>query len=598
MPTATRSHDPAARHRVVGAGVGVAAQVLASLLWVPQAALVAWAVQGLAAGRGMEAVMLPAAGVVLLGVLRAACEAWGARRVFHGARARLGTLRMRMAAVLAARSPLDKARPPSGLAASVVGEQAETVLPYLLRYPTARWRCVAVPLAILPAVAWYSWVSALILLVAAPAIPLFMAIVGWRAQAASRQQLGALGDMQAFLMDRLRGLATLRALGAVEATALRLRARAHDLHQRTLAVLRIAFVSSAVLELFAALGVAMVAVYIGFHLLGTLTFGAWGRQLTLGEGLFVLLLAPSFFEPLRELSAVWHDRAAGAAALQALDEMAQQGVPLPGALPAAPVVAPAPAGAGPAPAVVLRDVAYAHAGAELLFRGLNLQIAAGEHVALTGPSGAGKTVLLSLLAGLAPVAAGEIRIGGVVLTADTAAAVRRRIAWIGQRPHVFSGTVHHNLTLGRPEVEAAQLHAATRLAALDGVAQADLGAALGEGGQGLSGGEAARLALARAALQAGADLVLADEPTAHLDTETAAQVTDALLHLARGRTLIVATHDPQLIGRLQRAVHLGGAPCRAAAPSAVPPALRVAQAVTHPAAAGQRAPLAEPQVQP
>ncbi len=559
MHTAAPSSSTAPRH-AVGEGPGIAAQVLASLLWLPQAALVAWAVQGLVDGRGMAAVTAPAAAIVLLGVLRAACDAWGTRRVFRSVRARLAVLRARMATVLAARSPLDKDRPASGLAASVVGEQAEAVLPYLLRYPTARWRCVAVPLAILPAVAWCSWVSALILLVAAPLIPLFMAIVGWRAQAASQQQLGALGDMQAFLMDRLRGLATLRALGAVEATALRLRTRARALQVRTMAVLRIAFLSSAVLELFSALGVAMVAVYIGFHLLGTLTFGAWGRQLTLGEGLFVLLLAPSFFEPLRELSAVWHDRAAGEAALQALDRMAQQGMPLPGAQDVA--TAPQPAHAQ-ALAVVLQGVAYVHPGAEVLFQGVNMQIAAGEQVALAGPSGAGKTVLLSLIAGLAPVAAGEIRVGGVVLTAATAAAVRGRIAWIGQRPHIFSGAVHRNLTLGRPGVGAAQLQAATRLASLDGVAQADLGAALGEGGHGLSGGEAARLALARAALQTDADLVLADEPTAHLDTETAARVTDALLRLAQGRTLIVATHDPQLIARLQRTVQLGDAPCRA-----------------------------------
>ncbi len=547
--------------------MGVAAQVLASVLWIPQAAMLGWAVQGLADRRGMDAVLWPAMGIVLLGALRAALDAWGARRVFRAARNQLTALRARMATVLASRSPLDKGRPASGLAASVLGEQAEAVLPYLLRYPTARWRCMLVPLALLPAVGWCSWVAALVLLVAAPLIPLFMAIVGWRAQAASRAQLGALGGMQGFLLDRLRGLATLRALGAVEATALRLRQRAQDLRVRTLAVLRIAFLSSAVLELFSALGVAMVAVYIGFHLLGTLEFGAWGRQLTLGEGLFVLLLAPSFFEPLRELSAVWHDRAAGEAALQALDAMAEEGTSLPGALHAtADAALPAQsaqlaqlAQSAGALAVALRSLGYTHPDGEVLFDGLDLAVAPGERVALTGASGAGKTVLLSLIAGLAPATAGEVRIGGQLLAPATANNLRSRMAWIGQRPHIFTGSVHQNLTLGRTHGGAAQLQAATHLAALESVAQAGPGVALGEGGHGLSGGEAARLALARAALHPGAGLLLADEPTAHLDSDTALRVTEALLQLAEGRTLIVATHDPQLIARMQRSVRIGGA---------------------------------------
>src|SRR6478752_4170039 len=140
----------------------------------------------------------------------------------------------------------------------------------------------------------------------------------------------AMGSMNAFLLDRLRGLATLRALDAVDATAQRLGESAQSLRTRTMAVLRIAFLSSAVLELFSALGVAMVAAYVGFHLLGTLDFGTWGEQLNLGQGLFILLLAPAFFEPLRDLAAVWHDRAAGEAALNGLKQLGHHGLALPG----------------------------------------------------------------------------------------------------------------------------------------------------------------------------------------------------------------------------------------------------------------------------
>ncbi|WPG39951.1 thiol reductant ABC exporter subunit CydD [Variovorax sp. EBFNA2] len=541
--------------------IGSVVQGAAALAWLPQAALLAMAVQGLASGEGMVAVLWPAVGIFLLGLLRAGCEAWGVRRTFGRARAQLTTLRAQTASTLAAGSPLDRERAPSGLAASVLSEQAEALVPYLVRYQPARWRATVVPLFLLAAVAWFSWVAALVLLVAAPLIPIFMAIVGWRAKAASEAQMVEMGGMNAFLLDRLRGLATLRALDAVDATADRLGASAQSLRQRTMAVLRIAFLSSAVLELFSALGVALVAVYIGFHLLGSLGFGAWGQQLSLGEGLFVLLLAPAFFEPLRELSAVWHDRAAGEAALKALDDLQRGALPLPGAGVAVTRAATGAAGAGAAPAVTVHALHFSWPGeATALFDGYELRIGAGEHIALTGPSGSGKTALLSLLAGLMPATRGEIAIGGVPLTEHTAAALRQRTAWMGQKPHVFAGSVEANVALGRADIGAPEVAEAMRFAALDDVAQAHPGTALGEGGSGLSGGEAVRLALARIAVHPHADLILADEPTARLDTATAARVADALVTLARGRTLIVSTHDPVLAARMDRTVSLGPQP--------------------------------------
>lgn len=541
-------------------------QGAAALLWLPQAALLAWAVQRLGAGEGLAAALWPAAGILLLGLARAAAEAWGARRLYVQARAHLSLLRARVAAGLAARSPLDSARPASGLAASVIAEQAEAVVPYLVRYAPARWRAMVVPLAIVAVVAGLSWVAAAVLLVAAPLIPIFMAIVGWRARAASEAQMVEMGSMNGFLLDRLRGLATLRSLGAVDLTARRLGEAAQSLRTRTMAVLRIAFLSSAVLELFSALGVAMVAAYIGFHLLGTLGFGTWGRTLSLGEGLFVLLLAPAFFEPLRELSAVWHDRAAGEAALASLERLSDGGVVLPGAS-AADTQGPSPAAvaATGAPAVRVRGLRFSHAGEDAFFDNYDLRVGAGEHVALMGPSGSGKTALLSLIAGLVPAQHGEILIGGVPLSDDTVASLRARMAWMGQRPHVFAASVQANVALGRSGVQAAQVEAAMRFAALDGVAQARPGIALGEGGGGLSGGEAVRLALARVAVLPEADLLLVDEPTAHLDSETAERVVDALMQLARGRTLIAATHDPVLAARMGRVVRLDELPARKAA---------------------------------
>ena len=553
MPT-----TPLSLPRFILPRVASLAQGGAALLWLPQAALLAWAVQAMQGGAAWRAALAPAAGVLLLGILRAGCEAWGARRMYGAARAHLSTLRGQVAQALARRSPLDRQRAQSGQAASVIAEQAEAIVPYLVRYRPARWKVTTVPLVILAVVAPLSWIAALILLIAAPLIPVFMALVGMGAQAASRAQMVEMGSMNAFLLDRLRGLATLRALGAVDATAERLDGSSQSVRRRTMVVLRIAFLSSAVLELFSALGVAMVAAFIGFSLLGSINFGTWGRELTLGQGMFILLLAPAFFEPLRELAAVWHDKAAGEAGLAGLSDLAEGGVALPGAGVATAAVSAAAMAVAPPPAIDIHQLRFAHPGEAPVFDGCDLTVRAGEHVALLGASGAGKTTLLSLLAGLLPASGGEIRIGGVRLTDSTVNTLRQRMAWMGQRPHVFAASVSQNVTLGRSGAggSPAQVTQALHLADLAGVAQAQPAVMLSDGGQGLSGGEAVRLALARVALHPHADLLLVDEPTAHLDSETAARVTDALLALAQGKTMLVATHDPVLAGRLQRTVHV------------------------------------------
>ena len=576
----THKPPPAGQGKVAARNAALI-QAAAALIWAPQAALIAMAIGGLAHGAPASAMLAPAAGVLALGLLRAALDALGVRRAFQGARPILTARRREACAAMAARSPLDMNRAASGEAAAIIGEQAEAVQAWLARFQPARMKASIVPLVILACVAPLSWVAGLILLIAAPLIPLFMALIGWRAKAASEAQLVEMGAMNAFLLDRLRGLATIRTLGAVETTATRLRANAETVRRKTMAVLRIAFLSSAVLELFSALGVALVAVYIGFHLLGDLPFGAWGGKLTLAQGLFILLLAPAFFEPLRELSAVWHDKAAGDAAMTALDRLSAPGegpaaIPLPGAqaperqgeaatdparsgsTPPASSLSAAPPPTGPL-MVTAHGLRFRYPGAATpaLPDGFSVNIAAGERVALLGPSGGGKSTLLALLAGLAAPQHGVITIGGQRLDDASAARLRQRMAWIGQQPHVFTGGLEANVSLGRaaPDVRASAGRALRR-ANLADVAASRGGAIIGEGGVGLSGGEALRLALARAAFNQEAGLVLADEPTAHLDRATAGAVTESLLELAKGRTLIVATHDPELASRMDRTIHL------------------------------------------
>jgi len=530
-------------------------QVLASLLWLPQAALLAMGVGDIAAGRGLANIHWLAAGVVAIGIVRALLDAAGNRLAFRNARHVLSEKRRKAIAFLAARSPLDVERPASGLAASVLAEQAEAIVPYCSRFRPARLKATIVPIVIFLCVLPISWAAAFVLLISAPLIPLFMALIGWRAKAASEKQLVEIGGMNAFLLDRLRGLATIRSLDAVDLTAQRLRANAESLRVRTMAVLRIAFLSSAVLELFAALGVAMVAVYIGFHLLGQLNFGAWGQRLSLNEGLFILLLAPAFFEPLRELSSVWHDRAAGEAAVDGLDRLSKNGLTVLGAN--EDENRNHSCSSTSTPEVRVDGLSFRHAGSEVQTLGnFDFRVQPGEHVAVLGPSGSGKSTLLALIAGLAPHEGGRIAIGGTPLTTATAAGLRAHIAWIGQRPHIFAGSVSENIALGRPEIDRKNVDAALGIAGLQDVANAHGNAQIGEGGAGLSGGEILRLALARAAADPEKRLILADEPTAHLDAMTANGITESLLALSAGKTLIVVTHDPVLASRMDRIIIL------------------------------------------
>lgn len=554
----TASHQSTGR--VAALGLASAILCLSSLVWIGQAAMLAIGVGAISQGGGVTDVAIPAAVVAGLGVLRAALDAVGGRLAFRAARRELSMYRSAATAALARRSPLDSGRPASGLAASVLGEQAESVVPYLARFRPARLKASVVPLVMFVCILPISWVAALVLALCAPLIPIFMALIGWRAQAASEKQLAETGGINAFLLDRLRGLATIRALDAVDATALRLRADAESLRVRTMAVLKIAFLSSAALEFFAALGVAATAVYVGFSLLGSIDIGTWEGRLTLTQGLFILLLAPAFFEPLRELSAVWHDRANGEAALAALKDLASSQQTILGGSDAKPS-----ASVGRA-SVEIEGLVFRHGPErEAVVDHFDLSIAPGEHVALWGASGSGKTTILSLIAGLARHEAGVIRIGGMPLRDDTADELRCRMAWIGQSPHVFAGSVMRNVGLGRAGIDRETVAGVLGGVALAQVFTAERVAAVGEGGLGLSGGEALRLALARMMVDEQADIILADEPTAHLDAQTAAAVTDALLALAKGRILIVATHDPVLAGRLDRIVHLDAKARRAAA---------------------------------
>lgn len=551
IPPAQR-HDDSARQTALMAPAlkrqrrAAVLSVMAALIWPVQAAVVAWAVGGLLAGTSPSP-LLAALAFGGLGVLRASLVSLSESQAQAAAEAIIAQARTGIVA-REARRLRDSAFGGAGSLAALAGEKLDLLAPYVARYAPARARVMVLPLVILGLAFWHSWAVGIALLISGPLIPVFMALVGMAAKETSARQMAEIGTLNDFLVERLSALVDIRLLGAKGLVLQGFERQGRDLRHRTMAVLGVAFLSSTVLELFAAIGVAMVAVYVGFSLLGAVEFGAWGGRLTPEAGIFLLLLAPEFYQPLRDLSAAWHDKAAASAVI---DEIAayssEEETQLPGA------GGPAPRLTGPA-SVALQGC-LTPAGCALP----DITIVAGERVAIVGASGTGKTSALRLMAGLELPPQGKVVVAGQVLTAGNADGWRARLGWMPQAPHFLTGSLRQNLTLGRP----GDLTDALDLAAIGAVVQAlphGLATRLGETGGGLSGGEARRVTLARAVF-AKPDLLLADEPTADLDAETARSVTEGLLaQSARGVTLVVATHDRALAARMDRIIDLGGAP--------------------------------------
>jgi len=520
--------------------------VLAGVLWPAQAAVIAWAISGWAEGTGsLDDTILAAVVFAALGGLRATLDHRAGAFLFRAADSTIARERQ----VILGREARRPAGPGSAAIASLVVQKLPLLQPWITRYHVAMVRVSILPVLLLVLSFWLSWVVGLTLLVAGPLIPVFMALVGMAAEDASRRQMAEIGNMNDMLLDRLSAMTDIRLLGAANRAAVDFETRAEALRVRTMAVLRIAFLSSTVLELFSALGVALVAVFVGFTLLGEITFGSWGTPLTVGEGVFLLLIAPEFFQPLRDLAAAWHDRAAGFAVVEELDALdtAERSELVGNGERAAPL----------AGACRLRSTGAVASLPGRQVRLPDVSLGAGQTLALTGPSGAGKSTALAAIAGLAPLASGRIEVCSQPLGPDTADAWRARIALIPQRVHIPDIALRDWLA---PQGDDAELERALDMADAAGIVArlpGGLHTRLGETGGGISGGEARRLMVARAIL-AGGDLVLADEPTADLDAVTAGRVVAALLRLnAEGRAVIVATHDPRLAAAMDRQVGVG-----------------------------------------
>ncbi|MBD1545328.1 thiol reductant ABC exporter subunit CydD [Roseibium aggregatum] len=532
---------------------------ISDLLWIGQAALLSLVISEFVAGRpqaGLLTLVAPAAvGFIALAGVRQWLGLRAASAARSAARAVKTRVRTTLLNAIAHSSPA-ASLPSSGHVAAMLGEQVDALGPYLGNFYPQQFRLKIVPLGILAATLCVSWLAAVILMVAGPVIPLFMALIGIRAKAASQGQQEELTRMSGFLLDRVRGLETLRLFGALGRTEAEIGRVGEAFRTGTMRVLKIAFLSSTVLELFSALGIAFVAVYVGFSLLGSVTAGTWGAPLTFGGGFFVLLLAPEFFAPLRAYAAAYHDRAAGLAAKEKLQELysgivaqgLQSGPPEGSAKADEKPSAPAPRQTH-APEIKLDHVSVTFGGKSII-RDFSLEIPSGETAILTGPSGAGKTTLLDCLLGLHRPDSGRIFIDGKDLLTLDLGRWRQEICWIGQHPRLFHGSLRANLLRADPDASTEDMMLAVRLAGAAALVESlprGLETIIGEDGFGLSVGEKRRIALARAALRKTAGLILADEPTAGLDDQTAIDVIAGLKKMAAGRTLILATHDPKLM---------------------------------------------------
>ena len=464
---------------------------------------------------------------VVTALLRTGLALAGESRAFEagvGARRRLRT------AYLVSAFAAGPHRMKGSETAATAIDQVDALEGLFARWLPASTLAWAAPLLVLAAVLAIDPVAAGIMALGCLLVPVGMALAGLGAAAASQRQFDAMARLQTRFLDRVRGIATIVLAGQAEAEATRLQAAAEDLARRTMRVLRVAFLSSAILDAAAAGVLVVLALRAGL---------AWRADaLHPIATVFTLVLVSEAFAPLRAYAAAYQDRIKANTAATTLG---------------APATEPAPAITAPIRTVAASGVTIAFDSVNFTWDpargpaidGLSFRIPAGETAVLVGPSGSGKSTVIELLLGFIQPQAGRITLNGADLATLTPGALSSLVAWIGQRPVLFAGTIRDNIRFGRQDAADAAIEDAARAAGLDAVAATlphGLDTVIGEGGYGLSGGQAQRVAIARAFIR-NAPLLLLDEPTAHLDPATEADVLDSLRRLALGRTVLMAAHS-------------------------------------------------------
>ena len=423
---------------------------------------------------------------------------------------------------------------PAGSWASIMLEQVENLHNFYARFLPQQSLSAIVPVVILIAVFPLNWAAGLILMITAPLVPLFMIIVGIAAADNSQKNMDTLSRLSAQFLDRLRGLETLRLFNRTSEQTEHIENATEDFRETTMDVLKLAFLSSAVLEFFTSISIALMAVYFGFSYLGQIEFGTYNAPLTLFTGFFCLILAPEFYQPLRDLGAYYHDRAAGIGAADAIVDFLESDyltvhqnektISLESAV-----------------EISAENLVVLSTQGSALTKPLNFQIPANHNVALVGQSGAGKTSLMNVILGFLPYE-GSLKINGQELRESNLADWRIHIAWVGQNPLLLQGTIKENLLLGDIQANDEEINQALmRSQAKEFTDKLGLHHEIKDGGLGVSVGQAQRLAIARALLRKG-DLLLLDEPTASLDAQSENLVLQALNEASQHQTTLMITH--------------------------------------------------------
>ena len=428
---------------------------------------------------------------------------------------------------------------PAGSWATIILEQIEEMQDYYARYLPQIALAGIVPLLILVSIFPINWAAGLILLVTAPLIPIFMALVGMGAADANRRNFTALARLSGNFLDSLRGLDTLRVFHRAQAETDQIKRSTENFRARTMDVLRLAFLSSAVLEFFASISIAVVAVYFGFSYLGELNFGSYGTPVTLFAGFLVLILAPEFFQPLRDLGAFYHAKAQAVGAAESLLTF---------------LSAPAESqgegtqrwqdGNRQPVALVAKECVICSPDGNVLAGPLTFDISAGTRLAIVGLSGAGKSSLLNCLLGFLPYR-GSLQVNGIELRELNSTDWRQQLSWVGQNPHLPEHTLRSNILLNQPNATDAQLESAIERAYVSeflSLLPQGLETELGDGAARLSVGQSQRVAVARALLSP-CQLLLLDEPTASLDAHSEKRVMQALSEAATRQTTLLVTHQ-------------------------------------------------------
>lgn len=463
-------------------------------------------------------------------------DRWG----FAAAAAIKHDLRRRIFSAAADLGPARMGRDAAGRIVTVWMENVEALNNYYARYIPARVQTAVLPLAILLIVYPVDWLSGIILTVTAPLVPFFMIMIGKDTERFNRRQWKRLHFMAGYLLDLLQGMRTVRLFQAGGREARMVRRVSEDYRLETMKVLSVAFLSSLALEFLATASIALVAVIVGFRLF-------WGEMDFL-RGFFVLLLAPEFFLPLRRMGVFYHVRLEAVTAAENIANFlssAARSAAAGGIVTAS----------GQAPEIVFDDVHFSYGdGAEAL-KGVSFKIPAGSRAALVGPSGAGKTTVMSLLLGFIHPASGRILVDGQDIGTLDMAAWRRRIGWVPQHPHLFAGSLRDNICLGMPDADLAGVCRALHVDDIAAAVPGGYDGAAGEKAARLSGGQAQRVALARAFVRP-ADLFMLDEPSARLDGKTEGAIQSAIGDMTLGKTVVVAAHRLKTIAAMDQIIVL------------------------------------------